>query len=105
MIRGCAVAKPFAVCALCIISTAVGAGIEPYFEKSIDKALTQVIRGHHLQQAVGPKAAAAAPADANVEVLGDRVKCDVRYQELKIPPEEYQPFKRKCMGKKYSVND
>jgi hypothetical protein len=31
-------------------------------------------------------------------VLGDRVRCDVRYQELKIPPDEYQSFKRRCMG-------
>jgi hypothetical protein len=58
-----------------------------------------------LQQAVSPKAAVAAPAEANIMVLGDRVRCDVRYQELKIPPDEYQSFKRKCMGEKYSDND
>jgi len=97
-------AKPFTVCALCIISTAVGAGIEPYFEKSI-AGLIEVIRGHHLQQAVTPKAAVAASVKMNVEVLGDRVKCDVRYQELKIAADEYQSFKRKCMGNKYSDND
>jgi hypothetical protein len=39
----------------------------------------------------------------NVEVLGDRVKCDVRYQELKIPASEYQAFKRKCMGEAASA--
>jgi hypothetical protein len=48
-------------------------------------------------------------ADRGAQVLppagGDRVKCDVRYQELKIPPDEYQAFKRKCMGEKYSDND
>jgi hypothetical protein len=98
-------AKPFTVCALCIIFAAVGAGIEPYFEKSIEQGLTELIRGHHLQQAISPKAAVAAPAEMNVEVLGDRVRCDVRYQELKIPPDEYQSFKRKCMGDKYSDND
>jgi hypothetical protein len=37
----------------------------------------------------------------NVEVLGDRVRCDIRYQELKIPATEYQSFKRKCMGDKW----
>jgi hypothetical protein len=42
-------AKPFTVCALCIISAAVGAGIEPYFEKSIEQGLTELIRGHHLE--------------------------------------------------------
>ena len=48
-------------------------------------------------------AAPAKPAQdrfpaTNVEVLGDRVTCDVRYQELKLPPAQYQAFKRKCMG-------
>ena len=57
------------------------------------------------ERAVSPKAAVAATADTNVEVLGDRVRCDVRYQELKIPPTEYQAFKRKCMGDKYSDDD
>ncbi len=85
-------AKPFAVCALCIISAAIGAGIDHYFAAALEQG------GPHLQQAVSPKAAVAAPAEANAEVLGDRVKCDFRYQELKIPPGEYQSFKRKCMG-------
>jgi len=49
---------------------------------------------------VSPKAAVAAPAETNVEVLGDRVRCDIRYQELKVPATEYQSFKRKCMGDK-----
>jgi hypothetical protein len=62
-------AKPFTVCALCIISTAVGAGIEVAIEQGAP----------HLQQAVTPKAAVAAPTDVNVEVLGDRVKCDVHH--------------------------
>jgi hypothetical protein len=93
-------AKRFTFYALCIISTAIGAGTEPYFEKSIEQGLS-----HRLQQAVTPKAAVAAPADAIAEVLGDRVKCDVRYQELKIPLDEYQSFKRHCMGEKYSDND
>jgi hypothetical protein len=98
-------AKRIAVCALCIISAAVGAGIDHYFAGAIEQGLTELARGRHLQQAVSPKAAVAAPAGSNVEVLGDRVKCDVRYQELKIPPDEYQTFKRKCLGENYSDND
>jgi len=97
--RGCAMANPLAVCALCIVSVAIGAGIDHYFAGVIGQAAP------HLQQAVTTKAAVAAPVEMNVEVLGDRVKCDVRYQELKIPPDEYQAFKRKCMGEKYSDND
>jgi hypothetical protein len=34
----------------------------------------------------------------NVEVLGNRVRCDNRYQELKIPESEYREFFDKCMG-------
>ena len=98
-------AKTFAVCALCIISAAIGAGIDHYFGVAIEQGVVELFSGPHLQQAVSPKAAVVAPADANVEVLGDRVRCDVRYQELKIPPDEYQSFKRKCMGEKYSDND
>jgi hypothetical protein len=62
-----------------------------YFGVAIDQG------GPQLQQAVSPKAAVAAPAEMNVEVLGDRVRCDIRYRELKIPPGEYQAFKHKCM--------
>jgi hypothetical protein len=89
-------AKALAVCGLCIISAAIGAGIDHYLPLVIEQGSPQ------LERAVSPKAAVAAPAEMNAEVLGDRVRCDVRYQELKIPP---QSFKRKCMGDKYSDND
>jgi hypothetical protein len=88
-------AKAIAVWALCIVSAAVGAGIDHYFAVAIEQGAP------HLQQAVAPKAAVAAPAEINVEVLGDRVRCDVRYQELKIATDEYQAFKRTCMGAKW----
>jgi hypothetical protein len=97
--EGFTMAKAFAVCTLCIVSAVVGAGIDHYFAVAIEQGAP------HLSQAVSPKAAVAATAEMNVEVLGDRVRCDFRYQELKIPPDEYQSFKRKCMGSKYSDND
>ena len=87
--------KPFAICALCIISAAFGAAIDHYFAGAIEQS------GPHLERAVSPQAAVAAPAEQNVEVLGDRVRCDFRYQELKFPATEYQSFKRKCMGDKW----
>ena len=34
----------------------------------------------------------------NVKVLGNRVRCDVRYQELKLPESEYRAFFKRCMG-------
>jgi hypothetical protein len=92
---GRAMAKAIAVCALCIISAAVAEGIYYYSGAMIDQG------GPQLERAESPKAAVAATADTNVEVLGDRVRCDVRYQELKIPSTEYQAFKRKCMGDKW----
>jgi hypothetical protein len=55
-------AKTIAVCALCIISAAVGAGIDHYFAVAIEQGAP------HLQRAMGPKAAVAAPAEMNVEV-------------------------------------
>jgi hypothetical protein len=88
-------AKAVAVCALCIVSAVVGAGIDHYFAVAIEQGPPR------LERAVSPKAAVAATAGTNVEVLGDRVRCDVRYQEMKIPPDEYQSFKRNCMGDKW----
>jgi hypothetical protein len=87
--------KPFAVCALCVISAAAGAAIDHYFFEAIEQ------NGSHLDLGVSPKAAVASPAEMNIEVLGDRVRCDFRYQEQKIPATEYQSFKRECMGDKW----
>ena len=92
---GFGLAKTFAVCALCIISAAIGAAVDHYLAGAIEHS------GLHLKQAVTPKAAVAAPAEMNVEVLGDRVRCDFRFQELKISVTEYQSFKRKCMGDRW----
>jgi hypothetical protein len=39
-----------------------------------------------------------ASEEKNVEVLGDRVRCDVRYGELHLPESEYRSFFDKCMG-------
>jgi hypothetical protein len=102
---GMSMAKPLVVCGLCIMSAAFGAATDRYIGKSIQDGVIDLVGGTHLQQAVSPKAAVAGPADSKFEVLGDRVRCDVRYQELKIPAEEYPSFKRKCMGENYSDND
>jgi hypothetical protein len=73
----------------------MGAAIDHYLAGVMEQG------GPHLERAVSPKAAVAAPAEMNVEVLGDRVRCDVRYQELKISATDYQAFKRKCLGDKW----
>ena len=90
--------KPLAVCALCIISVAIGAAVDRYLGPAIESGVVGLIGASALEQVVSPKAAVAATPSMNAEVLGDRVRCDVRYQELQIPPTEYQAFKRKCMG-------
>ncbi len=59
-------AKPFAVCVLCIISAAIGAAIDHYLARAIEQG------GPPLKGAVSLKAAIAAPAEMNVEALGDR---------------------------------
>ena len=63
--RGFAMAKAIAVCALCIASAALGAGIDHYFGVAIEQG------GPQLERAVSSKAAVAAPAEMNVEVLGE----------------------------------
>ena len=88
--------RPVVVIALCVISAAVGAGIDHYWNKlawfggSNAPAIEQT--------KVNPSGGGAA------EVLGDRTRCDVRYQELKLPASEYRAFFDKCMGNTASTN-
>jgi hypothetical protein len=49
--------KPFAVCALCVISAALGAAIDHYLAGAIEQG------GPRLEGAVSPKAAVAAPVE------------------------------------------
>jgi hypothetical protein len=85
---------------LCGISAAVGAGLDHYWGtlpsfEDLWKELPSLARS----DAQEPQEITAKPSDVNgVEVLGDRVRCDVRYQELKIPESEYRSFFDKCMG-------
>ena len=40
----------------------------------------------------------SASEKKKVEVLGDRVRCDVRFTELGLPVSEYRSFFDQCMG-------
>jgi hypothetical protein len=83
--------RAISVLALCIVSTAVGAGIDHYWDK--------------LPWVAKSTAPAASPSQGDRdEVLGDRVRCDVRYQELKLPENEYRAFFEHCMGNTGSTN-
>jgi hypothetical protein len=73
----------------CIISAALGAGIDHY-----SGDLASLLRSK-------PEAAQPRPASSStsaVEVLGDRVRCDVRFGELHLPDSEYRSFFDHCMG-------
>jgi hypothetical protein len=48
-------------------------------------------------------APAAEEQKKEVEVLGDRVKCDVRFAELHLADEEYRAFFDRCMGQERSA--
>jgi hypothetical protein len=78
------------VLALCLVSAALGAGIDHYWA--------------NLGSLLSTKESAAVqtpppPSEQNkAEVLGDRVRCDVRFGELHLPDTEYRSFFDRCMG-------
>jgi hypothetical protein len=89
------------VVALCAVSAAVGAGIDHYWN---DLSSLAGLDWGKPTSSPRPKASEAKPTRAapsaagKDEVLGDRVRCDVRYQELKLPESEYRAFFDRCMG-------
>ena len=82
--------RPLPVIALCIVSAAVGAGIDHY--RNDLSSLAGLDWGKPTSSpsnASEAKPSTAYPSVAGKgEVLGDRVRCDVRYQELKLPESE-----------------
>jgi hypothetical protein len=85
----------------CLISGAAGAAIDHYWEQLSPLAdnywnkLQSFTRSNVLQ--TGQKSTSPSGL-GKVEVLGNRVRCDNRYQELKIPESEYRAFFDQCMG-------
>src|SRR6516162_3153274 len=99
--------RAISVVALCIVSAAVGAGIDHYWN---DLSSLAGLDWGKPTSSPRPKASEAKRSTANPsaagwgEVLGDRVRCDVRYQELKLPESEYRAFFDHCMGITGSTN-
>jgi len=99
--------RPVFVAVLCVISAAIGAGINHYWDNLHWFAGTD---GGNLPSFTGTNPPEAKPTTANPsgggrdEILGDRVRCDVRYQELKLPASEYRAFFDHCMGNAVSTN-
>jgi hypothetical protein len=77
------------VFALCAISATIGAGIDHYWDDAV-----------LLLQPKQPAVQTTTPPsqEKKVEVLGDRVRCDVRFTELGLPVSEYRSFFDKCLG-------
>jgi hypothetical protein len=79
------------VLASCVISGALGAGIDHYWDDLVLLARSKM----QTTQTASP---AVEEQNKQVEVLGDRVKCDVRFGELHLADEEYRSFFDHCMG-------
>jgi hypothetical protein len=80
------------VLALCIISAAIGAGVDHYWTDAV--LLLQPKQAKSAEPTTS-----AHPQEKKVEVLGDRVRCDVRFTDLGLPVEEYRSFFDRCVGK------
>jgi hypothetical protein len=90
---------------LCVLSATIGAAVDHYWETlpsfgALWESAPSLARSDAPQpEQKAEKHPEVVSSDAAVvEVLGDRVRCDVRYQELKIPESEYKSFFDKCMG-------
>ena len=94
--------RAISVLSLCIVSAAVGAGIDHYWN---DLSSLAGLDWGKPTSSPRPKASEAKTSTPNpsitgkYEVFGDRVRCDVRYQELKLPESEYRAFFDHCLGK------
>jgi len=86
---------------LCLISAALGAAVDHYWNELPSVAEGYWTKIRSLAGSPPPQIdsrTAKQSGAGQVEVLGDRVRCDVRYIELKIPESEYRAFVDKCMG-------
>ena len=99
--------RSLSVMVLCIISAAVGAGINHYWDQLSPLVEPYWTKIQSFTQSNAPQTEqqTTSPSDlGKVEVLGNRVRCDNRYQELKIPENEYRAFFDQCMGYTESTN-
>jgi hypothetical protein len=99
--------RAMSVVALCIVSAAIGAGIDHYWNELSSFAGVDWGKSTSSSRSNAPD---TSPTTTNSsawgkdEVLSDRVRCDVRYQELKLPESAYRAFFDHCMGTKGSTN-
>jgi hypothetical protein len=81
------------VVVLCAISGVAGLIIDHAYWNQLDPVIGR-LTSHQ-----APETQAPVPSPkTKAEVLGDRTKCTFRFQELKLPPEQWQAFLDECMG-------
>ncbi|MET0537443.1 MAG: hypothetical protein ABWZ64_05730 [Xanthobacteraceae bacterium] len=79
---------------LCLVSGALGAGIDHYWSDLVPLVAPYL----QLKSTAVQTAVPASDQKKAEEVLGDRVRCDVRFGELHLPNDEYRSFFDRCMG-------
>jgi hypothetical protein len=79
---------------LCLVSGALGAGIDHYWTDLVP-LVTPLLQS---KSTVAQTATPASDQKKVEEVLGDRVRCDVRFGELHLSNDEYRAFFDRCMG-------
>jgi hypothetical protein len=79
---------------LCLVSGALGAGIDHYWSDLVPLVAPYL----QLKSTAVQTAVPASDQKKAEEVLGDRVRCDVRFGELHLPNDEYRAFFDRCMG-------
>jgi hypothetical protein len=89
--------RAVSILSLCLVSAAVGAAVDHNWNE-LPGYWTRIRSFAGSPSPQSDTAAAKQSGAGQVEVLGDRVRCDVRYMELKIPESEYRAFIDKCMG-------
>jgi hypothetical protein len=79
---------------LCLVSGALGAGIDHYWSDLVPLVAPYL----QLKSTAVQTAVPASDQKKAEEVLGDRVRCDVRFGEVHLPNDEYRSFFDRCMG-------
>jgi hypothetical protein len=79
---------------LCLVSGALGAGIDHYWSDLVPLVAPYL----QLKSTAVQTGVPASDQKKAEEVLGDRVRCDVRFGELHLPNDEYRSFFDRCMG-------
>jgi hypothetical protein len=88
------------VVVLCAISGVAGVTIDHVYWNQLDTVL-----GRLMSSQASETQSPTPSLNTKTEVLGDRTKCAFRFQELKLPTEQWEAFIDECMGSAHSKQD